>query len=83
MRPLGHQKTYYAILYVDEGNPCNELKEKLNNSKILFREWSVDPSMVDFTLPMLYSGSGVYTGKELLGLESELPILLNSHRIFS
>ena len=65
-----------AILYIDENNPCDELKKKLEENQISFREWKVNRSLVDFVLPVLITGKGVYSGEQILKFDSNLQTLL-------
>ena len=65
-----------AILYIEKDDPCNEVKEALQSCKLDFEEWKVDKEFVDFSLPLLITGAGVYTGKEIMRFGPDLCNLL-------
>lgn len=65
-----------AILYVDEQESCDELKKKLEQNQISFKEWKVKRSSVEFLLPVLITGKGVYSGEQILKFGSDLQTLL-------
>ena len=67
---------FEAILYVDIDNPCEELTKKLQEYNIVFKEWKVDQKSVDFQLPLLIAGNGVYTEKQIISYDKYLPKLL-------
>lgn len=68
-----------AILYLEKDDPCDDIKDALTKCNVEFDEWRVEKNMVDFTLPLLITGMGNYTGKEILRLGPELCNLLLIH----
>ena len=55
-----------AILFTDSSCESEEARDALKKEGVNFKEWKVSSEHVDFTIPLLISKIGEFTGANLI-----------------